>query len=314
MLSSLEQSILAALVYFDMFDYPLTWLEIHRYLLSAGEEREPRQYTLGEVQTALATSGALQKVVRFKNGFFYLRGRERVLRTRAERLVSAVNKYRRVQRIARLLSLVPFVRLIAVCNSLSYANARAESDIDLFVVTSRGGVWWARGLVLLVLKILRLRPGQDGIRNKICLSFFVDEEHLNLEPLQVNRQDVYLPIWLATLYPLYDHRGYYQKLIRANSWLSEYLPNCRPLMAHPRRLNSAGWMGKIVFEAMLWPFSWLASVLQQRAFPAEITRLLNQDTRVRVEPGLLKFHTNDRRLSYAQEFFKRFKAISSGLA
>lgn len=314
MIYSLEQSILAALVYFDIFDYPLTLLEVHRYLLRVGDNSPAKQYTLGEVQSALDTSEALQKAVRFKNGLFYLRGREQILRTRAERFIAAADKYRRASRIVgRWLSYVPFIRLVAVCNSLSFNAARAASDIDLFVVTKKGGVWWARLFALTVLKLLWLRPGQNGVKNKICLSFFVDDEHLNLKPVQAGPEDVYFPVWLGAVYPLYDAGGYYERLWRANNWAREYLINAHALITHPWRTIGRGPIWRILMEWLLAPFNGLAGAFQSRLFPADIKALINLDTRVRVEPGLLKFHTNDRRLTYAREFFKRLKTVSSGL-
>lgn len=313
MLSPLEQSILSALVYFDIFEYPLTLLEIHRWLLRTGESGSARSYTLGEVRDCLFESEKLKTVIRFKNGFFYLRGQEHKIRTRGQRLIISLPKYKRAQRVSRLLSWVPFIRFVAVCNSLSYGNAREESDIDLFIITKRGGIWWARLISLLVLKLLRLRVGQGGVKDKICLSFFADSEHLNLEAIKLGEADVYLPIWLATLYPLYDAGNYYQKLWQANSWVAKYLPGRTPVLPHPLRSRTSPPVVRLAVEALLLPFSFAAAALQRRAFPEEIKRLLNKDTRVRVEPGILKFHTNDRREEYAREFQTRLNTVSSSI-
>jgi len=68
-----------------------------------------------------------------------------------------------------------------------------------------------------------------------------------------------------------------------------------------------------VAEVLLGQFSFLAAWLQQRLLPREIRDLLNKDTRVRVGPGILKFHTNDRREQYSQEFQSRLNAVSSAI-
>ena len=49
-------------------------------------------------------------------------------------------------------------------------------------------------------------------------------------------------------------------------------------------------------------FERLAERLQAKAFPDAIRRLINQDTRVMVSPTVLKFHVDDRRESYRQEY------------
>ncbi len=317
MITPLEQSILGALVYFDIFEYPLTLLEIQRYLLRVGLPAESaganKQYTLSQINQALSTSAVLVKAARFKNGFYYLRGREANLRTRAERYGLAAAKYRRVKKVARLLSYLPFVRLIVVCNSLSISAGRQASDIDLFVVARAGGVWWARLFALAILKLLRSRPGQNGIKDKICLSFFVDEARLNLAPVRLGEWDVYLAYWLAALYPVYEAGDWYGRLWRANDWLGAFLPQARPVLAHWRRYFVRRALVRPALETGLAPFTGLVSSLQQRLFPAAIKNMANIDSRVRVEPGILKFHTNDRRLDYNQEFSKRFKAVSTGL-
>lgn len=312
MLSQLEKSILAALVYFDIFEYPLTLLEVHRFLLQVPFRAPGHSYTLGEVREAVFSSEALGKVVRFKNGFFYLRGREHKIRTRAERLLASISKYQRARRVTRLLSWVPYVRLVAVCNSLAYNNARLESDIDLIIITKKGGVWWARFFSLLILKLLRLRPGQGGWQDKICLSFFADEAHLNLSPLAMNDSDVNFINWLAAFYPLYSHKDYCAKLWRANGWLKNWLPNYQPVLPHPSRFKpkSSG-LVKTVLELILAPFSKLPAFIQKKAFPAPIRKLINIDTRVRVEDGLLKFHTNDRREEYNRLFLERLASLSN---
>lgn len=314
MLSPLEKSILGALVYFDIFAHPLTLLEIQRYLLNLGASAEDKQYTLDEIKAALDASPALERAVRFKNGFYYLRGREANLRTRAERYGYAAPKYRRARKVARLLSYLPFVRLIAVCNSLSISAAGKESDIDLFIVVRAGGVWWARLFALGLLKFLRLRPGQSGRRNKICLSFFVDENHLSIPSERpAGKFDVHQPYWYAALYPLYDAGNWYSRLWQANAWLKLFLPEVRPVVAPPARVFRRRPAFRLIIEFCLAPFTSLAAAWQRRLFPAAIKKILNQDNRIRVEPGVLKFHTNGRRAEYNREFFNRFNAISSRL-
>ncbi|MEK7125560.1 MAG: hypothetical protein AAB880_01450 [Patescibacteria group bacterium] len=311
MFSPLERSILAALVYFDIFEYPLTLLEIQRYFLPAENQGDKKQYTLGEIRGALNSSVVLAKVARFKNGYYYLRGKDGNLRNRADKYFYSAAKYRRARKVARLLSYMPFVRLIAVCNSLSISAAGKGSDIDLFIVARARGVWWARLFSLLVLKLLRLRPGQNGVRDKICLSFFVDDEHLNLAPVRAGEEDIYFAYWLGALYPLYEAGDWYGQLWRANDWLRQILPGARPVLPLALRHFTRVPFFKLAAEAGLAPLAPLAAWVQRAIFPAAIKNMANLDSRVRIESGLLKFHTNDRRADYNQEFFNRLKAISS---
>ena len=307
-MENLEKSILGAIVYVDIFEYPLTLIEIQKYLLNK-KDFILEKHSLNDIDNLV--SGSLADKISTKEGFYFLKGREKIVNTRKQRYIFAKHKYDKALRVTKFLSRLPFVRMISVCNSLSYSNTREESDIDLFVITAKGGVWWARFLSLLILKIFKMRPGQNGAKDKICLSFFVDEENLNLKNLQAGENDYYFSYWLSTLYPLYDSGGYYYQLMLSNKWLIEKLPQsviCQPHFTRTIKDKSGA---KYLVEMFLISFSALIKKIQEKSFPGQIRELINKDTRVRVERGILKFHTTDRREQYAREFEKRYNKIIS---
>ena len=39
---------------------------------------------------------------------------------------------------------VPFIKMVAVCNTLGYDNAAKDSDIDLFIIAKRGRLFIVR--------------------------------------------------------------------------------------------------------------------------------------------------------------------------
>ena len=78
--------------------------------------------------------------------------------------------------------------------------------------------------------ILNLRPNKKTKRDKICLSFYITAEKLDLADLKISGQDWYFNYWLAGLIPLYDRSGIYDKLMAANSWIRNYLSNWEPLL------------------------------------------------------------------------------------
>lgn len=115
----------------------------------------------------------------------------------------------RAYRISRLISWLPFVRAIAVCNSLGFQMVHEESDIDLLIITAHNRVWSARWWVTGVLALLRLRPG-EAVRDPVCVSFFVDECVDDLSVVMMDR-DVYFYYWLRSLVPLFGtHRLFLQ--------------------------------------------------------------------------------------------------------
>lgn len=302
----LEKSILATVAYFDVFEYPLSVLELQRLLLG----RRSTPCGLGELSRALDAGVLLEKAVRRKGGFLYSRGREHVRDVRHGRFLAAEKKYKQSFRLIRFLSYLPFVRALLVCNSMALLNATPGSDIDLVVVAKPGGVWWARLFCLLLLSALRRRPGQASATPKICLSFFVDEAHVDVRELRMGENDIDFAYWVANFYPIYDAGGVYARLWAANgAWLSGVLPNARPIIPHPSRIVRHTVILRPMVELLLAPLSSLARAVQQKKFPAAIRELANRDTRVRVEEGLLKFHVNDRRVAHMESFIRRYEAL-----
>src|ERR1700730_6215500 len=73
--AALEHAIVQAVAYADVFDYPLTADEIHRYLIGVPASR-------GAVRTALSTSRLVPDVLSRAGRYFTLVGRESAIDTR----------------------------------------------------------------------------------------------------------------------------------------------------------------------------------------------------------------------------------------
>jgi len=311
MQNQLEQAIFSTIVYFDLFDYPLTLIELERFLLS----KQAVSGSVREIDQALGQSPMLQRRIRAKDGFCYLRGREGIVEERRKRYRTAGRKWKRACRVARVLSYLPFVRAIFVSNSLAIQNTKPKSDIDLVIITRTRGVWWARFCSLFLLHLLRMRPKQGHGENQLCLSMFIDEGHLDIGQLRLADNDIDFAYWVLNFYPLYDAKGWYRRFWNANiGWFAAYFPNARPVTAHKRYARKSRPFIRKLFECLLVPFSFAVHGIQQWRFPERITELANVDSRVRIEDGLLKFHVNDRRQEHLRAFVKRYEeAVRAGL-
>ncbi len=311
--NNLEKSIFATLVYFDIFDYPLTAVEIWKWLFKISDLRfqisdldsrsssENQKLEIGNVEVAnladikkyLEYSETLRPLIDSSRGFYFLRGRENLVEIRQGRYKLAEKKFKKALRISRFLKLIPGVKMVAVCNDLAWSNAPEESDIDFFVVVAPRKIWFVRFWAAGFLKIFGLRPSRQKTKDKICLSFFAGENHLNLESIAVGQPDIYLIYWIAQLLPIYDSGGIYEKFIKANAWVKKYLPNFFEIELSERRYLGGAtlptWLG--VGEKF---FRWL----QMKLMPENLKKMANRDSRVIVNDSILKFHVNDRREEY----------------
>jgi hypothetical protein len=338
MQNKLEQSIIATLSYFDIFEYPLTLFEIRKNLVdldgdllneNCADERCPTphgvsdtsRFSLVEIENALGGE-ELKNRVEQKNGFYFLKNRSYYL-TRQKRYYFANKKFKRAMKIAFLLSKIPFIKMIAVCNSLGYSNTREGSDIDFFITTSKKRVWSARFLSVFLIKFLNLRPKKGSVKDTICMSFFVDEENLNLEKFRFSKDDIYLRFWITQLVPIYDQGGVYEKFWSENKWVEGWLPNRirnevvarREIFASRRSSPRNGGAEKLRrgikglnknSVQVSW-FEKLAKKIQLKFMNSKLKELMNKDTRVVVNDGVLKLFAVDRREEYMERWMKAVK-------
>ena len=307
----LEKAILKTLAFFDIFDYPLTLVEIYKWLY-----QPDKNYQLSDVSQFLDSENLKDKISD-KNGFYFLKGRERIIQTRLERHQLAEKKFKIVLRTVKRLRWLVFVKMIAVCNTAGYNNAMAKSDIDFFIIIKSGRLWWSRLVIILLTQLLGLRRHNKKIANRICLSFYITEDHLNLSNIALPPADPYLVYWLATLAPIYD-LNQANDFWQANNWLKGYLPNFYRPVLNNRRFVTDGWprriFKKINSRILTGPVgSWLEKVaefIQLEKIKKNISSIASQpDTRVIIADDILKFHETDRREEYCLRWREKLKQL-----
>lgn len=297
---TLQKAIVEAIAFFDMFDCPLTLMEVWKFIrMECG---------LTDVQEILS-SGIMIEVGE-KNGYYFLAGREGIYNTRMQRYNFAVRKLKRTLLIARIFKLVPWIKMIAVGNMMGANNLRDQSDIDLLVVTEKKRIWLTRLLTVAITAALRMRPQPDNNRDKICLSFFVSENALDLEKLMLkDALDIYFIYWMANLVPVYDADNVFNRLIEENRWLKERLPNWQAYIPIQRRNAGAGlsgfyhdlvdlFIGGLEPQLMEW---------QIKHLPKNLKELMNKTTSVVVNEKIIKLHSKDRRKEYFEKWMGKIK-------
>lgn len=309
-MGDLEKSILATICYFDIFDYPLILVEIWKWLYVYPEPenlRTEEPIRMLDVQEALEKSEYLKQRMETKNGFYFLRGRTGLVKKRMERYNIAERKYKKALKIIKILRLIPYVKMIAICNTLAYSNARDESDIDLFIICEKSHLWKSRFLISGFLKLFNLRPTALETKDKICASFFLSEDNLNIRNLSI-ADDIYLKYWLTQVYPVCDN-GIYQKFLSVNDWIKNDIPNFFPVQPTLRRQLKPGRF-KLIFRLI---FSILSENYcknyQWKILPENLRKIVNKDTRVVMNNQVLKFHDNDAREFYRDSFHEKIRKL-----
>ena len=201
----LRSSILKAIAYFDLFNYPLAIEDILFFL-----DTEVEDYPVKRELDALVKEGCL-----FRTGPYYslqndpaLADRRNLSHKRADALIPIA------ERGARLLFQFPFVRGVFISGSLSKHCAEEKEDVDYFIVTSANRLWIARTFMHLFKKLTYLL----GHQHRYCMNYYVDEE-----ALEIREKNIFTATELITLIAASGNGGIIS-FFKANEWTTRFYP------------------------------------------------------------------------------------------
>jgi hypothetical protein len=221
-----EQSIIKALAYFDVFNYPLTQEEIYHFL--------DQPVAMEVVMATLFQLVEEKRIFRF--GSFYSLQPDPALRVRrttgnhkAEVLLKTACK------VGGFLYQFPFVRGIGISGSLSKNFADQHTDIDFFIITRTNRLWIARTLMHLFKKLTFI----TGHQHWYCMNYYIDEEAMLIE-----EQNIFTATELITLLPVCGN-GTMDRFYDENNWAAEFFPN-QQLGRQSILLSRSGWFKKAV--------------------------------------------------------------------
>jgi hypothetical protein len=204
-LSALESGIIKTLLYFSIFDYPLTQDELVRYIRIKIIDENIFQSSLDEL---------LQKKLIYRiNGFILLIDNEDFVRRRlnANRLTK---KYLPIAfKFSKILFHFPFVRGVCLSGSISKNNFYEGNDIDFFIITEKKRIWFVRLLIICYLKTL-------GKKRCIffCVNYFIERGS------SINPMNIFTATELMTLIPTSGINTCLE-FINQNKWINQYFPN-----------------------------------------------------------------------------------------
>ena len=203
---ALSKAILSTVAYADVFDYPLTLAQIHRYLI--GVAALP-----STVRNVLHGEALVSRQLGHSNGYYCLAGREAIIETRLYRAEVAARIWPKAQRYALSIASLPFVRMVAITGTLAMNNVDPNADIDCLIVTVPHRVWLARSLSIAFVYLGRLENVE------LCPNYV-----LSLDALDQFDRSFFSAHEIAQMVPLYG-LDIYSRLIHANSWAKRHLPN-----------------------------------------------------------------------------------------
>ena len=205
----LERAVLQTIAYADIFDYPLKLEEIHRYLDGLRASHD-------QIDRLLNRDYLAPNFLRVEDGYFTLPDRREIVRTRKIRAQRSRDLWPKAINYGRLISWLPFVRMVAVTGALAMDNEKSN-DIDYLIVTEPRRLWLCRGMVILLVRW----AGLHG--DLLCPNYFLSENALLFK-----RSDLYTAHELTQMVPL-SGMSIYWKIRAINRWIEDFLPNATGL-------------------------------------------------------------------------------------
>ncbi len=310
-MTNLEKAILKTILYFDIFDYPLTenelWSWLYNYQVQDKLDHEEFKKIICD------KSNTLYQYFEKKNSLFFLKGRSELIELRELKRELSLKKIRRARLIGKILAFVPWVKMIALTGDVAYLNAQEDADLDFFIIARKGSIWATRFWCAGLMKILGLRPDfkRQKFSNRACLSFFISEDYLNLEPVLLKDKteqanDPHFAYWLTQFLILYAEDDLEKKFFLENEWLKKYLPNWQAPVFNFVSQKSILMLLKNIFRVTTTTFEEnVYKRIQLKILNQKLKILARQNKDVIINDKMLKLHQNDSREQCRNLFYNQ---------
>jgi len=286
-IQSLEEAIFYTLSYADVFNYPLTLAELHRYLVG---------WRISLADLAVAIRKVPGIVV--QDGYYALRNHEAIIPLRRHREQIAAQMWPRALAYGAKIARLPYVRMVALTGALAVQNVDPGDDYDYLIVTTPGRVWVTR---LLVIQLVVKPAARRG--DTICPNYILSEAAMALP-----ERDLFHAHEIAQMIPLYG-LPVYEHFRQANAWTEDFLPNAGGLPVSAPQMPQLEWHGRPLLELLLsTPIgAWL-----ERSEMFRLQRKLNpygERYEVQISPDCCKGHISAHGHSTFEAFAARLQEI-----
>lgn len=291
----MKKAILQTLAYADIFDYPLTAEELHKFLITS----KPLNFSVFKknLQGIIRRGG----LIKTNGKYFFLKGREKIILLRQKRKFWSQKKIKIAKKVGYWLKFIPWIKMVGITGALAMENADKDDDIDMLIVTARNRLWLTRIIVVFLVGLLgrRRRPGETNVRDKICLNMFLDENHLGLPKKE---QDLFSAHEVVQFKLLWERNNCYQKFLKANLWVKNYLANGLDI----KKLRYEDIKGE---KKKNFSISQFLNFLEVIAYKIQIAYMAPKRTGEVVEYQRVRFHPRDCRRWILKKYQEKLKEL-----
>jgi hypothetical protein len=194
------------ILYFSIFNYPLTKEEI--YLYSKLED-------YSSLETDLETLINL-KAIEKTEGFHLYNARNGAVSKRQSGNKKAQEMLPKALKRARFISKFPYIESVSISGALSKGYYDDDGDFDFFLITKPNRLWVSRTLLILYKKLFL-----GNSKKYFCVNYFISSD-----TLEISEQNLFTATELLTLIPA-SGKSVFNEFLATNLWATEHLPNLK---------------------------------------------------------------------------------------
>ncbi len=216
-----DRAIKRTLAYSAVFQYPVSEFQLYTFLIT--KNRFDHDFFSSSLRRLVK-----KKHIKAKGGKYYLSGVRPVSWNLRYKYSKDLMKEARI--IVKLLSFVPWIKMVAVTGAVASHNAVKDDDVDVFVVSEKNRLWITRVFVFFILKTIGKYAQRGEDNRKLCCNLFSDESGMKWGK---DKQNIYVAREMLSMQPLLDRDSTYFKFIQANSWALKHFNNYK--MEFPKK-------------------------------------------------------------------------------
>lgn len=208
--------------------------------------------------------------------------------------------FKKTYKYVNYIKWIPWLKMISIWNSLAMNNANSESDIDLYIVTTRNSMWLNRIIITFLFQIMWVRKNDKNHAGRFCLSFFSTLDWMKFKNWKIEN-DIYLYFWIIYMKPILDYDNTYEIFLKLNKeWLEidEYkdiVNNNKKFIQYKK--NTKNWL---ILDKII---TILDKITKKLLLPKTLSHFekIWKPYWVIINDDLLKFHNNDIRQEIKKE-------------
>jgi len=297
----LKNRVLSTLKFFDLQDYPLTLLELHRFLISEGLRQKID--TQGEIVSLdhFSSAASLDQILSSLQtdiseaentlGFYHLKGRGEIVKSRLSNYYYGFAREKLIKRYIKFLRFLPFVRGVGLAGSQAMGQQKPASDIDLLIITDPRFMWLSRTLVTVYFQVLGIRRHGKKIANRFCLNHYV------AGPKEVgNFRNLYTALEYLKLRPLVFGQSIFQFRQNNSNWMKAFFPEAKDFNFNAETKTKIQTVLEKLFANKFGDL--LEGSLKRWRLPK-----IKKEKFIVVEENELSFHPDSKQQALLQKFF-----------